>query len=642
MDDFKGQIVDNYEILEELGRGGMGMVYKARDVQLDKIVALKMIAPKLIEEGDFLERFRNEAKMLAKLSSPHIVQVFAFGQSRPFIVMEFVEGMNLSGWAKANPNISLPKKLSIFKDILNGLNHAHGHGVIHRDIKPQNILISNAGEIKVTDFGLAKLLQPENITNATHTIAAGTPIYMSPEQMEGLKNIDHRGDVYSCGITFYEILVEKLPLSNVSVPFLILRAILNKEYPSPIETDSSIPQVISDMIMKAIEPDPKDRFQSVKEMIDVIENFEKGTPGPAIESKPAPAAPEAMTVPTSPPTPEPVSPPDSDADVAETGSDWKYTPPYEVSESKEPETPAAADTGADDSVAAPAAEKSSGAGRGILIAAIVLVMAAAGFFVYQNMAAPEDVPAVIAPAFATLSIQSDPPDAEVYLNGERVGITNFQKNDLKSGRYDILVKLDGHQTWRKESIDVQPGEDYSYMAVLENNVASEQKTEGASTPPERPTTPPVKAVANATLQLSSVPGAAIHVDNEMKSANAQTPVDVMVTAGNHMVKFEHPEYGAAEFPVSVAANAKKTLTCYFETEFTIVAKTESGDMRPAAVLINGEITEYRTPTTISLGPGAHTISVRRSGYINIDGEKQVNPKAGTTPVKASLVFTLKK
>ncbi|MHC4158435.1 MAG: serine/threonine protein kinase, partial [Planctomycetota bacterium] len=204
------------EEIELVGRGGMGAVYKARQKQLDRMVALKILPETRAESGAFAERFMREARSLAKLNHPSIVTVYDFGHAESglyYFIMEFVEGTNLRDVIEAG-NLSSGEALAIIPQICEALQYAHQEGIVHRDIKPENILMDKKGRVKIADFGIAKLLDnPDDqftLTQAGHKI--GTPYYMAPEQIEHPHQVDHRADIYSLGVVFYEMLTGELPL----------------------------------------------------------------------------------------------------------------------------------------------------------------------------------------------------------------------------------------------------------------------------------------------------------------------------------------------------------------------------------------------------------------------------------------------
>ena len=277
MDTFIGKTIDNYRILEVIGRGGMGVVFKALDDNLDKIVALKMIDPFLAKDENFVRRFKTEAKALAKLENPYIVGVHALRNTEAglFMVMEYVESRPLSHYLRDNGPFNVKDTISVLKQLLDAIGHAHQVGVIHRDIKPSNILLCDNGRVKVTDFGLAKVVQQKDGASTVTQTRAGTLYYMSPEQIKGLKNVDIRSDLYSLGMTLYEMLTGRVPFDKTDSDFTIQRQIVDGEIPSPVKFNANIPKKLNKIIQKSINKEPEKRYQTAGEMLDDILMFEK-------------------------------------------------------------------------------------------------------------------------------------------------------------------------------------------------------------------------------------------------------------------------------------------------------------------------------------------------------------------------------
>jgi serine/threonine protein kinase len=208
------------EILEYLGRGGMGVVYKARQKSLNRVAALKLLAPERVSDTRFAERFAREAQALAQLSHPNIVTIYDFGQAGGFyfLLMEFVDGVNLRELLRER-KLEPAEALAIVPPICEALQYAHEHGIVHRDIKPENLLLDKDGRAKIADFGIAKMLgTPSSQVGMAETQVVGTPQYMAPEQRSEPQAADHRADIYSLGVVLYELLTGELPADKLQPP----------------------------------------------------------------------------------------------------------------------------------------------------------------------------------------------------------------------------------------------------------------------------------------------------------------------------------------------------------------------------------------------------------------------------------------
>ena len=264
-----------FEIVELVGQGGMGAVYKARQPTLDRFVALKILPPEVGDDPAFAERFKREARALAMLSHSSIVTVHEFGEADGlyYLVMEYVDGTNLRQ-TMAHGRLTPPEALAIVPQICDALQVAHDEGVVHRDIKPENVLIDKRGRVKITDFGLAKLLgtdtdetaigKPFTLTGTRQVM--GTAHYMAPEQMRGSSSVDHRADIYSLGVVFYEMLTGELPIGRFEPP--------SRKVAVDVRLD--------DVVLRTLESAPDRRYQhasDVKTDVDTIVNDD--TPPPA-------------------------------------------------------------------------------------------------------------------------------------------------------------------------------------------------------------------------------------------------------------------------------------------------------------------------------------------------------------------------
>jgi predicted Ser/Thr protein kinase len=265
------------EIIGFLGKGGMGAVYKARQPALDRIVALKIIPPQAAAGPGFIERFNREARALAKLNHPNIIAVHEFGQVNglPYFIMEFVDGLNLRQLEQAG-KLSAREALQIVPQICEALQFAHDEGIVHRDIKPENILIDKKGRVKIADFGIAKIISGGPDVAITETGGAiGTPHYMAPEQMEKPTTVDHRADIFSLGVVFYEMLTGELPLGKFGPPSS-----------RKVEVDVRL----DDVVLRALEKDPELRYQHASQVKTAVDNIASSTAPPPVSDAKALAA----------------------------------------------------------------------------------------------------------------------------------------------------------------------------------------------------------------------------------------------------------------------------------------------------------------------------------------------------------------
>ncbi len=267
-DEFLGRTFGGYELVETIGHGGMGTVYKGRQVSLDRTVAVKLLLPALVNNEEFIRRFEREAKSIARLSHPNIVAVLDFGVSDDgvyYMVIEYVQGTSLSAMIADKLMMSFEEYLPVVSQCLAGLDHVSRHGVIHRDIKPDNILVDETGIAKLADFGLAKdVSEDSNETDLTAVGSAmGTPAYMSPEQCMG-RPLDVRSDIYAFGVTSYLALTGEKPFKGNS-GFEVMTK--QREYvpPAPRELNPQIHQKVSDLIMRMLEKKAQDRFRDADE-----------------------------------------------------------------------------------------------------------------------------------------------------------------------------------------------------------------------------------------------------------------------------------------------------------------------------------------------------------------------------------------
>ena len=254
-----GAFASNYEIIEEVGRGGMAIVYKARQKSLDRIVALKVIPKEFTHDKEFIERFKREARDSAKLNHPNIIHIYDSGEigGYPFMAMEYLEGGTISDLIRKKGKLSEEEIKKIIIPVLEGLGYAHDHGLIHRDIKSSNIMFDKTGRPVLMDFGIAKSAEGSNLTKTG--VYMGTPQYSSPEQADSSKSVNHQTDIYSMGVVMYEMATGSVPFKGDN-PISVLHDVIHKTPPNPKTLNYELSEGFSNAIMGALEKDLSMRY----------------------------------------------------------------------------------------------------------------------------------------------------------------------------------------------------------------------------------------------------------------------------------------------------------------------------------------------------------------------------------------------
>lgn len=265
-----------YQIIDELGKGGMGKVYRVLDKKLNEEVALKLIKPEISLDKKTVERFSNELKISRKIIHKNIARMFDLNEEKEthYITMEYVRGEDLKRLIRKMGQLGAAQAIPIAKQICKGLGEAHRLGVVHRDLKPQNVMVDEDGDARIMDFGIARSLESRGITGAG--VMIGTPEYMSPEQVEG-KDVDQRSDIYSLGIILYEMVTGRVPFEG-DTPFTIGMKHKGETPKNPIELNAQIPEDLSRLILKCLEKDKDKRYQSAGEVLEELGNIERGMP----------------------------------------------------------------------------------------------------------------------------------------------------------------------------------------------------------------------------------------------------------------------------------------------------------------------------------------------------------------------------
>lgn len=267
---------NRYDVIEEIGSGGMGKVFRAVDKTIDEEVALKVLNPDIAANEKMIERFRNELKMARKIAHKNVCRMYDFSQDQgtQFIIMEYVPGEDLRSLIKRIGQFTVGKTILIAKQVCEGLSEAHRLGIVHRDLKPQNIMIDREGNARIMDFGIARSLKSRGMTEGDTVI--GTPEYMSPEQVEG-KDVDHRSDLYSLGAILFEMLTGRVPFQG-DTPFSIALKHKSEPPPNPRKVNNQIPENFSQLILRCLEKDRKERYQSAEELLTVLNKIDRDVP----------------------------------------------------------------------------------------------------------------------------------------------------------------------------------------------------------------------------------------------------------------------------------------------------------------------------------------------------------------------------
>ncbi len=326
MEDLTGKQLGPYQIVSPLGEGGMAAVYKAYQPSMDRYVALKVLPRHFASDPEFVGRFSQEARVIANLQHPHILPVHDFGESDgyTYLAMRFIEGGTLSDWLKNNGPLSLERIRHIITQVGGALDYAHAQGVVHRDIKPGNILVDRWDNCLLTDFGLAKMVESSSHLTQTGGIL-GTPAYMSPEQGLG-QEIDGRSDIYSLGVLLYQMAIGRLPY-QAETPMAVVIKHIHDPLPPPSKFNPDLPELLELVILKALMKTPEDRFASAGDMVKALQSATEQptipratapTPSSEMETIPRETAVAPQTaVESETPSPPPTPPPTIIADEAE-------------------------------------------------------------------------------------------------------------------------------------------------------------------------------------------------------------------------------------------------------------------------------------------------------------------------------------
>ena len=579
----------------------MGSVYRATDTSLDRAVALKIMNPGVATNADFLRRFKSEARVLGRLQHPNIVNVYTFRHvdSHLIIVMEYVGGGTLSDLIDEHGAIPVPKSVDLLQQSLNALNFAHSSNIIHRDIKPPNILLTEEHQVKVSDFGLAKIQEDSNATMVTRVgMTGGTLHYMPPEQTEALSNVDHRGDLYSLGMTFYQMLAGRVPFDRNSSAFSILRAIDQQKIPAPDSFNSNIPKSLVEIVMKSIKKYPDDRYQSATEMMEAINHFQE-----TLGSAPEPEGGFAKTqILSKPPmfggkSQRQPSQPRFQKSKSNSGHKEKFAVGSRSSSKVKKEKKSSRVSKAGKSMVTPKPASNS---KIIPIVGAVLLLLIAGIFLGPRL----------------FSSSSDPDLADTNVD---TNVDGTPQNASTSGN-----QTDGGATEpiEEDQNQIDPGS--SEVEEVDNNTDNSTSTPVTNTPTSPPNQDVTPAPTNEarTIQIYSTPsGATVRMNGRERGTTPLTLDNIQPELQRFEVSYQGYETANLQLDVSQRQVLRAELTP-LTGQIRIVVRP-FGDIFVNGVQKASEtIQEYRDELTV----GTHTIMARHPA-LGI-WEKQVNIRAG--------------
>ncbi len=650
-----GDILDGYRLDAVVGRGGMGTVYRATDRALETTVALKVIAPHLADDDTFVRRFREEAKALARLDADGIVDVYTLRETEQalFFVMEYVAGPSLDAVLQRRGALPPGSGLELLRQVLAAVGHAHASGVLHRDLKPSNILLHD-GEAVITDFGLAKILASDAELTATHE-QLGTVAYMSPEQIEGLRHVTPRSDLFSVGLIAYEVFTGRLPFDRSGSDFSIQRAIVEESFPPPSAFAPDVPPAVERAVLNLLSKDPSDRPPDAETVLQRL-------PTPSSEealrlaSAEAPASPDALSpaqwtglaaalllvlagtyvgvrialglspLSFSAPPVAPSSAPDTartaraSAGSSPTDTGTVPSPRRVVSSSSSPQStaqnasrpprpsPSPPDT-ASPSAAPPSAAPPSAASAGPAAAADEESTATRSSpAAPTNSASPEASARPLSQG--VLVVRSRPSAAAVRLQDSLVGRTPLTLADLAPERYRVSLRQDAHRPFTT-TLRVPPGD----TATLS----------------------PTLAPQPAVVRLRVVPGGQLRIDGTRRmAASGNAPLVDSLSPGRHrIVVASDLGHWAAEVDLNAGERYTRTIDFTQRVESAVTARTPTGTPLPnAAVLVDGSRAGY-TPQRLTVRMGEHRLRIEKPGYKPVERTVLFDPDM-ETPIVVEL------
>jgi len=667
-----------YEVVRELGRGSMGVVYQGYDPVIGRTVAIKTMLTEGLTSQEFQEfraRFQREARAAGVLSHPNIVNVFDYGEDSGilYLIMEYLEGKSLEKLVEGQNILPIETIIPIYDQVCSALDHAHQHSIVHRDIKPANIMILDNGLVKVTDFGIAKMMSM-GMTQAGQVL--GTPNYMSPEQVKG-RQIDGRSDIFSLGIILYDLVTGEMPFAGQNITTVIYK-IINENPIPPRELDATIHPGLSYVICKALAKSPDERYQTCRELAYDLKNF-KYVGGPAVPSATAifkvPPLPSTDLERAAAPPVEISRPPAAPAEPA------RIAPIQQPSPEQAPVQ-----------VIAPTPTYQKPRTLPMvwvlmtLLGVVILGILGGGGYFYLHKGKPQ----VANPPVGQLHVESNIPGARISVDGLSGPnwVTPCTIPDLSPGSHQVLVTKEGYDDYQQE-VTIEGGKINSVNASLpahapeppSNTLAEKPAATGGKSstkasearggrPPTKareapgaipllstsvagPGAPPLPSASGGGLGATSLPsasgggpsatptmgqllvtadvaGAKISVDGSSQP-NWVTPYSSTITrpAGTHQVVISKEGYGDYQQSVTIEGGKTTTINAQLSAAKGEVAVTTTPP--GLDVLIDGKLIGP-SPVRLTVVAGSHKYTVRRPGW---------EPYEGTFTVRSGALVTVR-
>jgi len=661
-----GKVIDNYRILESLGIGGMGLVFKAINTKLDKLVALKMIAPGLAMNEDFIKRFQKEAKALAKLADPNIVSIYDLRQENDqwYIVMEYIDGPTLADLIKKRKGLSVFDSVAVLKQLLRAIGHAHQGNIIHRDIKPNNIMLNSDGVVKITDFGLSK---DQSVSRNTMTVqSGGTLYYMSPEHVKGFSFTDKRSDIYSLGMTFYEMLTGKVPFQNMDTDFDIRESIIRKDFIKPTHFNPKIPKPLEAIIMKSIAKKPEDRYQSAKEMLEDIQRFEASLKGTKVIKKYVPEKPQKVH-------------------KLKFSSNGKAKSKYILSaasiliilvatffvyktlSNKNTISENKKDISQQKTVSVNEIKQEPVKNDSVIIAEKPKIQPQRKTVLKQTPKSQDNI--ISTPTTGTLFISSEPEGSQIFINGSYRGETPYTIFGIKNGENNLVLKADGYEEY-SETISIQLGQKQTINRKLNpltgNALISYQpansifKLDGKIlNTKSNPLNLADLSIGSHNLEISKAgfapytgtleikhekttelnvslseligklsvrvkPWGSIYINNQMQKANTDIKFEKELAENEYTLKIVHPTFGEWKKKISIIHNKEQNIVVDFTKMVTVQVNALDMENKPvsATIIVDNKPTAFTTPENLKVRPGIHSFLVQKDGFIATEDSKE--------------------